>query len=248
MRLPAASRRVPSALAGYVGRPEALRFCISAARWAGVRRQSRPRAPALIRASDGTDIWESPDLTPRGLVYTPVIAADGKSLLLGVVTLEDKPYTELRGKLELVRLDLASGKVLARIRLESASTGDTAWLDQPSLSSDGRTLIMTYGVSEVLVADTAANRALHHHAVFLSRPTLSADGKQMMGVFLQDIAGFETATGKPLFRLPIGAQTVNSLHLLPDGRHVFTSGGGGHACLWDLKAALPRRADRNDPP
>ena len=75
--------------------------------------------------------------------------------------------------------------------------------------------------------------------MFLQRPDLSADGKRIIGVFLQEIAVFDTATGKKLSRLPIGQQTVKSLHVLPDGRHVFTSGDGGHACLWDLKAASP---------
>jgi WD40 repeat protein len=227
------------ALAGYAGRAAALRFCISTPDGQAFVVNRGPGGLRLIRASNGEEIWQSPSVTTRGLCFPPVIAGDGKSILLGVTTLEDKPYTELRGKLELVRVDLSSGKVVARTALKSDSTGDVAFLDQPSLSSDGRTLVMSYGDTEVVLADPVAKKALHHYALFLHRPALSADGKQMIGVFLNEIDVFEVATAKKLFQLPIGAQTVQSLHLLPDGRHVFTSGNGGHACLWDLKAALP---------
>ena len=42
------------------------------------------------------------------------------------------------GKVELVRLDLASGKVVARTRLETALKGDDSFLDQPRIGADGR--------------------------------------------------------------------------------------------------------------
>jgi WD40 repeat protein len=228
------------ALPGYINRPTVdLRFCISSPDGQAFVVNRGPRRLRLIRASDGNVIWETPDVSPRGLCFTPVIAADGKGILLGVTTLEDKPYTELRGKLELVRLDPATGKVVSRTELKSDSRGDLAFFDQPHLSRDGRVLLIKYAVNELYLVDTVANKALHHHIVFLDNPALSADGKRMIGVSFQDIAVFEAATGKPLSHLPIGQQNVQSLHLLPDGRHALTAGGGGHACLWDLEAALP---------
>ncbi len=227
------------ALPGYLGRAMALRFCISTPDGqAFVVNRSYGRL-RLIRASDGRDIWESPEFTPRGICYPPVIAGDGKSIFLGVTTFGDQLDPQDRGRVELVRLDLASGKVVTRTQLPTAFKGDTSFLDQPRLGADGRILIMLFGVAEVLVADTVANRALHHYPLHLQRPELSADGKRIIGVFLQEIAVFETTTGKKLSQLPIGKQTVQSLHVLPDGRHVFTSGDGGHACLWDLNAASP---------
>ena len=70
--------------------------------------------------------------------------------------------------------------------------------------------------TEVYVADAVANKILQHHRVlFLNSPVLSVDGKRIIGAFLQDIVVFEAATGKKLSHLPIGQQTVQSLHVLP---------------------------------
>ncbi len=102
------------ALSGYGDQLTALRFCISTPDGQAFVINRGMRRLRLIRASNGNDIWESPDVAPRGIGFPPVISGDGKSILQAVTTLEDKPYTELRGKLELVRLDLASGKVVAR--------------------------------------------------------------------------------------------------------------------------------------
>ena len=228
------------AFPGYSERPTVdLRFCISTPDGQAFVINRGPRRLRLVRASDGKIIWETPDVIPRGVCFPPVIAGDGKSILLGATTLEDKPYTELRGKLELVRLDLANGKVVARTELKSDSRGDTAFFDRPRLSRDGRVLLLMYGVNELYLADAVANKPLHHHIVFLDKPGLSPDGKRIIGAWSQEIDVYDAATGKPLCHLPIGPQTVQSLHVLPDGRHVFTAGGGGHACLWDLNAALP---------
>jgi WD40 repeat protein len=230
-------------LAGYIGRANALRYCISMLDGPAFLINRGLSGLRLIRASDGKEIWESPAVTPRGIAFPPVIEPDGKRILLGVVTSEDKPYSELRGKLELVRVDASSGKVVDRTELKSQSRGDTAWFEQPRLSPGGRFLVMSYGLAEEFVADAVENKALYYHSAFLSQPALSADGKQIIAVFLQDLGVFEAATGKELLALPIGQQTVRSLHVLPDGRHVFTSGDGGNACLWDLKAALPKSGE-----
>jgi hypothetical protein len=168
-----------------------------------------------------------------------MIARDGKSILMGVITFEDRPATELMGKLELVRLDASNGNVVGRTKLVSGSRGSTAWFEQPRLAQDGRTLVLSYGGFEEYVVDAVTNKVLHHRALYLDKPALSADGKWLIGPWLNEIRVFDAASGRKLFRLPIGEQTVQSLHVLPDGGHVFTSGRGGHACVWDLKAALP---------
>jgi WD40 repeat protein len=228
------------ALPGFVDRPAMdLRFCISTPDGKAFVVNRGPGRLRLIRASDGNSIWESSDVIPRGFCSAPVVAGDGQSILLGATTMENKPDTELGGKLELVRVDLATGKVVARTELKSDSGGNLAFFHRPRLSRDGRVLLMMYALIDVYIADAMATKVLHHHGLFLQWPALSPDGKRIIGMSLQEIGVFEAATGKPQFHLPIGQQTVQSLHVLPDGRHIFTAGSGGHACLWDLNAALP---------
>ena len=222
-------------LAGLCARPNDLRFCISTPD-GGAFLVERGRRLRRIRAADGGLIWESPDLTRGGVCYPPILARDGKSAFLPVTT-----YTATadEGRLELVRVELAGGKVTARVEVKSAVPGVPALIDQPRLDADGRLLLLSYNVSELFLMDAVTNRPLHHHVQFLDRPDLSPDGRQLVGYFSEGVTVYDAATGKPLSRLPIGPQTVQSLHVLPDGRHVFTSGTGGHACLWDLDAALP---------
>ncbi|MGO9465545.1 MAG: hypothetical protein ACLQVF_15485 [Isosphaeraceae bacterium] len=225
-------------LPAHDARPKDLRSCISAPDGGSfvVNRGPRQRR---IRASDGAPLWESPDLTPRGLCYPPALTRDGKGIVLAVTTY-DKPGTGSRNKLELVRLDLASGKVVARTELKSGVAGSPSFFDQPRLDADGRLVLLWYNISEFFLIDALTNRPLHHYVQVGERPDLSPDGRRVVSYFSGQIAVYDAATGNPLSRLPMGRQqTVQSLHVLPDGRHVFTAGDGSHACLWDLDAALP---------
>jgi WD40 repeat protein len=234
------------ALPGYATRANTLRFCVGAPKGDTVLINRGMKRLRLVEWSSNKDVWESSDLTARGICSSPIYSRDGKRILVGVITYEDKPYTELRGKLELVRLDAANGKVVDRTALKSNSTGGTTWFEQPKLDSDGRTLLLAYGAAEVFVADAVVNRELHHHNLFLSSPALSPDGKWIIGGFLDSIDVHDAATGKKLLRLPIGDHTVHSLEVLPDGRHVFTTGPGGRAYLWDLKEALPAKGGKGN--
>ncbi|HEV3078726.1 MAG TPA: WD40 repeat domain-containing protein [Gemmataceae bacterium] len=228
-------------LPGYGARKNQLRFGVGGP---GANTLLINRGTSRLRlfdVSSGKDVWESAELSVRGLCRTPAYPPKAKHIWLGVTTFEDKPYTELRGKLELVRLDTANGKVLDRSTLKSASTGDPSWFEQPRLTADGRTLLLSYGPVEIFLADAVTNKELHRYSLFLDRAALSADGKWMIGGSLGGLEVYDTATGKKSSRLPTGDQTLFSLEVLRDGRHVFTTGEGGRACLWDLKAALPAK-------
>lgn len=227
------------ALPGYGETPRDLKFCVGTpdGRAFVVNHDTRLR---LIRAADGGLVWESPAVIRVGLVFPPVVAGDGKGLLLATTAVEGDLVTGNTGASELVRIDLATGKVVARAELKASSPG--SFFDQPRLSADGRLLLVSYNFSELFVADAVATRPMHHHLHFLDRPDLSPDGRKIVGFFSDRLLVYDAATGRPLSRLPIGQQTIQSLHILPDGRHVFTSGKGGHACLWDLNAAFPTAA------
>lgn len=231
---PAGSLTLP----GYAATPRDLHSCIGTPD-GGAFVVNRGRRLRLIRASDGGTIWESPDLTPRGIGYPPILARDGKEVFLAVTT-----YAEAGdgGKLEVVRVELAGGKVAARVELKPALPGLPSFAEQPRLDADGRLLLLDYNITELFLIDAVANRQRHHHIQFLERPDLSPDGRRIVGFFSEAIVVHDATTGKPLSRLPIGRQTVQSLHVLPDGRHVFTAGSGGHARLWDLNAATPAQA------
>lgn len=221
-------------LKGYTERGGHLRFCVAASDGRSFA-VNRRRRVVLIDAASGKDIWESPELSARAMCYPPAFSPDGKTLYLGVATHENKPYTELRGKLELVRLAAATGKIIDRTRVPTDGTGDLMWFEQPRLTSDGRSLILAYGVSEVNIADATLNKIRHHYVFILDQCALSPDGKWFVGADLENLRVRETATGKELYRLPIGKQTVQSLHILPDGRRVLVTGSGGLACVWELK-------------
>src|SRR5262249_9594878 len=123
---PAASLIVP----GYGARPKDLRSCISTPDGRSLV-INRGRGLQRIRASDGGNLWDAPDLTPRGFCYPAMLTKDGKGIVLGVSTLEGQPGAGPDGKLELVRLDPASGKVVARVELKSAAPGTPSLVDQP---------------------------------------------------------------------------------------------------------------------
>ena len=59
----------------------------------------------------------------------------------------------------------------------------------------------------------------------------SRTGVRIVGYFSEGVTIYDATTGKPLSRLPIGPQTVQSLHVLPDRRHVFTPGTADGTCL-----------------
>jgi WD40 repeat protein len=229
-------------LKGYTDRGHRLRFCVAAPDGRSFAVNRGARRIALIDAATGKDVWESPDRSPRGMCYYPVFTPDGKKLFSGVTTYEERAYSELQGKLELVRLDAATGKVIDRAKIESKSTGDLSWFEQPLLTPDGRTLALPYWMIEVSVVDAAANKVLHFHSISSTRFAVSPDGKWLVGADRNAIRMYDTTTGKELYSVPVGDQIIESLHVLPDGRRVLATGRGGLACVWDLTPALSRSA------
>src|SRR5207302_8855160 len=113
----------------------------------------------------------------------------------GLITFGGRPGARLRGTLELVRLDAATGQVAGRTELESASGGDVTWFDQPRVTPDGRRLLIVYGSFEHFIADAAEGKVLHRYPRLLNPSALTPDGARVIGAGLDDVRAYEVATG-----------------------------------------------------
>jgi WD40 repeat protein len=210
-----------------------LRFCVAAPDGKSFVVNRGPRQVARLDAATGKELWASPDLTPRGIVYPPVFTPDARALVLGITGFDHPKDSSLRGRLDLLRLDPTSGKVLARIEPKTASEGDVQWFDQPRVSSDGRTLLVRYGMTELFVVDLPNDKVVTRPLGFWAAD-VSPDGKWLVCDKGNGIAVHDAQTGNERFRVNTGTRTITSLRVLPDGKRVFVSAPGGKACLWAL--------------
>jgi WD40 repeat protein len=226
---------VSAADTGTKGGKPGLWFCVPAPDGRSFAVNRGLNRLARIDAATGREQWVSDELFQKGTSHAPAFSPDGKELVLGVVDYRAPAGSRVDGRLELVRLDAATGKLLARADVETETGGSTAWFQRPEFSADGARLALPYGGFEVSVYDTKTWKLVRRHGVLAAAVALAPDGTWLATGESGELTGYDAATGKEWFVRPIADGWVSSLSILPGGR-VLTSGPGGVARLWDVSA------------
>jgi WD40 repeat protein len=197
-------------------------------------REGKARLTEVASGQDRFPITLESGAYPLDVVFSP----DGRTLALGLL-----------GHVRLI--DIATGK--ERVRLPPESAGGMSL--RPSFSPDGRILAAEYklpGYSVVFLFETTGGRELLHIAEggklevsgYISS-TFSPDSRFFAVGFPRDskAAGqvrlFETATGKEMVHLDLGAQGAN-VAFSPDSRYLAAAGGSGATKLWQIDSRQER--------
>lgn len=194
---------------------------------------------ARVTTGTGAEEWVSDELFPKGLIYSPAVSPDGKAVVFGAVDFNAPKGSRVNGRLELIRLDAGTGKVLGRTPVETRSSGSALWFDRPQFSADGKRLAVGYGGLDMSVyAAETMNLVRRHDA---SWAALSPDGTLVIDADPDSLAGYAADTGRKVFELPTGGRPILTVSVLPGGRRLLTAGPGGTAHLWDLPAGASDR-------
>ena len=224
-------------LRGYAQQTGWLRFCVGSPDGKSfVVNRGRERV-VRVDAVTGKEVWESPHFAERSSCHPVQFAPDGKTILLGLTSYQEKP--EFQYTFEILRIDAISGNALADpILLGTVKNKNFDPLTQPQFSKDGRTLMISAGIGpyQTWFFDTASNTVLRKHDLWLELPRLLPDGKKFLGLTTSDaIAICDVQTGKAAREISMGKEGVRSLNVFPAGGRVLLSGSGGLACVWDLE-------------
>jgi WD40 repeat protein len=187
-----------------------------------------------VNLPGGKIVWTEGDEDIHAHALTP----DGKFVV-----------REQRDRIQL--LDSATGKVCTTFRVEvpPEAARDSWPLRALAISGDGKQLATSVGKNTIAICDISGRERARFAAAQRKKMAATAasdscrvealaftpDGKWLVsGADDGEVQVLEAATGREIVRFDGHDSTVAQVAVAPDGRSVFSAGGDGHVCQWDL--------------
>jgi WD40 repeat protein/beta-lactamase regulating signal transducer with metallopeptidase domain len=139
---------------------------------------------------------------------------------------------------EICYWDLKTGRLARTYRFEDTTFGTGAI----SLSKDQKMIAWSVG-DRICIWDAVAGKSLRQipHALSVAAPSLSPDGTVVAAGHVNEVAEWDTTTGR---RLPVDlgdfVTSLTAAKFSPDGRTIYTGASDGRLTAWDATTGAIR--------